>query len=283
MNIKRTLLSVLAAPLVMIGCGGGSDGITTDTSSNENADGEVMAVALLSGSGYEKADDTAQATSEAEANMNAAIVKNISEKVESQLNTMLENGEIEMDDETGMTKDINAGFNFKRGFFLDVVDERLPFAGGEMALNGGVDLTIKYLGGGKLALVATGTLTSALEGVEKSGVIKELPYSLVLEGSNQMKLDGSFAVTIKRWKVSNMSADLTSYVVDSDVTATGTISDRSVTAAVNMMDLSLSISNPNILQNASAFTVKCSGDITFDMGNQTLASCKIAETCLFCE
>lgn len=282
MNIKKTLLSVLAAPLVMIGCGSGTDGVTTETGSNEKADGEVVAVALLS-SGYDKADDAAEVTSEVEANMNAAIAKNISEKVEGQLNTMLENGEIEMEDEDGMTKDINAGFNFKRGFFLDIVDERLPFAGGEMVLNGGVDLTIKYLGGGKLALVASGTLTSGLEGVEKAGVIKDLPYSLTLEGSNQMELNGSFAVTIKRWKVSAMSADITSNVVGSDVTATGTISDRSVTAAVNMMDLSLSIANPNILQNASAFTVKCSGDITFDMGNQTLASCTIAETCLSCE
>jgi len=83
MKKKGTLLSILPALFIMFGCGSAMDSASTEASSADNADREVLTAALLGGAGGSEAQDAAQVTSEVEASVNAAVAKNLSEKVEA--------------------------------------------------------------------------------------------------------------------------------------------------------------------------------------------------------
>lgn len=275
-GFKKRLLAVIAAPLIFIGCGSSTGGITGGASNNgATNDGEVVATALLGGDAETTGD-----------NMNAAIAENLSQKVEEQLNLMLENGDINMDQietEYSASKAINGGFNLKRGFFLDIVDEAIPFAGGQMILNGTVNLSLKYMGGSKLGLVATGDLTSKLQDVQKTGYVAELPYTLALNGTTDLGLTGTFSVTIKWFKVTSMSADIKAAVESSDVIAHGDIDGRAVDATVDLVNLSIGIANADILHAPKAFVVSCTGDMSFKVNDNEIAACKMASACNKCE
>ncbi len=280
-RVRNAFLSVISAVLFAAGCGtAGGDLSDIDSEGASGTDNDVLVSTLVGGADSDDAEATA------EEGMNAAIAKNLSDKVEAELNRMLDDGELDVDEldaEFQASKAINAGFNFKKGLFLEIVDEAVPFAGGEMLLNGGVNLTLRYLGGSRLAIVADGELSATLDGVEQVGVIRDLPYRLALSGSNTMDVNGSFSVTIKSFRVKEMGADLTARVVDSNVTATGEIAEKAISAKVDMMDVSIAIANHAIMTAPKAFSIECSGEVTFDLGNKELASCVISPTCRKCE
>lgn len=282
--MRNHFMTMTAAPLLVVGYREPIKGFTY----TRGNDAEVVAAAFLGGDDTfeHEAIGVAGATGEIEAYMNGKIAETISLKVGEQLNQLLDTRELNVDELESASmqgKDVNVGFNWNRRFFVELADERIPFANGETILNGGVNLTMKYLGGGKFTLIASGDFNAELDGIEREGSVRDIPYALSLDGSNTLGVYGSFGVTIKRWKVHTMSATLTATVVDSNVVATGEIADRSVTATVDTMDLSLKIGNNDILGHPKAFGVTCSGNISMRLNDDTIASCAIASSYTACK
>lgn len=223
--------------------------------------------------------------------LNSEITKAIAQKVEEELNANLEDPELqaalaeaETEAEEGydIQKDVRVGFGSK-GLTVFIEDEEIPFAGGSMLLNGEVGLRLRIKAGWRIDVVASGELTSLLKDVKRVGTVEGLPYSLSLDGSNKMNIDGTFSVVIKSWKIKSMTADIVSKITQSNVIATGTIADKGVTGTVNMMDVGLRIANPDILKDADNFSVKCFGDIETLINGSVISSCALAESCLSCQ
>lgn len=280
--MKKLILSLLAGiPLAIAGCGGASD----LTGSDEVTDGEIMAVALT-GSG---ASGTEEVTVEAQADMNAQIMGTVSKKIAEQLDAEMESEEFrlayeqaEAEAASDLTKDVSVGISLK-GLVISISDEELAFAGGSMLLNGDLTAKLKFRGRGTLALEIAGELTSELRNIERSGFIKDIPYSLSLEGTNVLGLDGALAVTIKNWKVSALTADFKAGVVESNVIAMGSIADKQVVGAVDMSDVAIALTNPDVLKHPEAFTAACSGEISTKVNDNVVAACTMDPSCLACK
>lgn len=283
--MKRTLLCLLGVvAFVAAGCGSTSEGTLggADNSAGEVSEGQLAGI-IMTGSGSSGA-----VVDESQADLNAQISKALSQRVEEELNAQLKDPEIQAelaaaeDAGTDISKDVRVGLGSK-GITVFIEDEELPFAGGTMILNGEMGLKLRFRPGFKIDVVASGELTSELKDVQRAGETGGLPYVLALNGSNKMSLDGVFSVTIKKWKVSDMSAELISKIVASDVKAEGSIAGRAVAGTVNMMDVGLQISNPKILSDPDNFAIQCSGNIEAKINDKTIGVCKLAPTCLSCE
>lgn len=288
--MKKTLFAFVAGiPLMIAGCGGnlGDLGGSEGTSPAEN---EAMAVALIGSGGESVVGDVEGSegvTGQAQADMNAKILESVALKVEERLNEEMESEEfrneiLNAEDEASVSKDISVGFGLK-GLSVYIEDEEVPFAGGTMMLNGEMGLRLRYLGGGELALEADGELLSDLDGVERAGYIREIPYYLSLDGTNYMGMEGSFRIKIKRWRVKSMSADFTASIISSDVTATGSIADKSVVGTVDLVDMSINLSNDNLLTDAKNFDVTCTGSIETSVNDEVLAACTVDPSCKSCK
>lgn len=276
--MKKGLLWVMvAAPLVFGACGANIDdgtGMNAEPASGEDAvlGGEASAVAIAGGGSL------------ATDNMNSAITEKLALKLEEQLNDMLANGELEIpEDEAEVAKDVRVGFDLFKGFTLIVQDEAVPFAGGEMLLNGQLSVKLRLRGAGTIALEMNGELISTLQDVKREGDVEGIPYSLALNGDNKLGIDGAFSVTIKKWKVSAMSAELTSGIKESDVKAIGTVGDRSVVGAVDMMDVSIQVKYPDILKAPKDIDIICNGEISISVNENVISSCTLAEECNACK
>ncbi len=280
--MKKLILSLLAGiPLAIAGCGGASD----LTGSDETTDGEIMAVALT-GSGTSGAEEVAAG---AQADMNAQIMGAVSKKIAEQLDAEMESEEFrlafeqaEAEAASDVSKDVSVGISLK-GLIVSISDEELAFAGGSMLLNGDLTAKLKLRGRGTLALEIAGELTSELKNIERSGFIKDIPYSLSLEGTNVLGLDGALAVTIKNWKVSALTADFKAGVVESNVIARGSIADKQVVGAVDMSDVAIALTNPDVLKHPEAFTAACSGEISTKVNDNVVAACTMDPSCLACK
>ena len=88
---------------------------------------------------------------------------------------------------------------------------------------------------------------------------------------------------IKMFRVESLSAKLTAGIVSSDVTATGMIADRSISGSVDMVDVAVVLSNPNILKDADNISVACRGEIFTKFNDDQVAGCTLAPSCLKCE
>jgi hypothetical protein len=136
---------------------------------------------------------------------------------------------------------------------------------------------------GTIALEMSGELISTLNGVQREGDAEGIPYSLALNGDNKLGIDGAFSVTIKKWKVSAMSAELTAAIKESDVKAIGTVGDRSVVGAVDMMDVSITVAYPDILRAPKNIDIICNGEISVSVNDNVISSCALAEECNACK
>jgi len=284
-KMRNFLMTSTAAPLLVVGYREPFHGYGYDYDRGyTHAEGaDVVAAALLGGGETfeDEAIGTAGATGQIEASINGRIAEAISLKLEEHLNEMLEAGTLNVDElESAFIqgKDVNTDFDWPREFFAEVTYEHIPFARGEITLGGGVDVTMKYIGGGRFTLITNGNVSVELEGIEKEGLVRDIPYALSLDGSNTFGVDGSYTVMINRWRVRDMRADLTAKVVDSNITATGNVADRSVTATVGTMNLALKITNYDILRHPRSFGVQCSGDISMNLNDGVPASCAIASS-----
>ncbi len=284
--MKKTIYALFASlPMVVVGCGTGTDGIQS-TEGSAMGEGEVMAVALT-GSGRSGESEDGSFAEETQADVNAKIMEAVSVKIEEELNMMLEDEEFlaeleEAELEAGAAKDVSVKLGLK-GLTVSIRDEAIPFAGGALMLNGDIGLKLALRSRGTIAIEATGDLTADMDKVTREGEIKGIPYSLSLEGRNYMDMEGSIAVEIKSFKIKNMSADFRAGIVNSDVTATGTIADKSVTGSVDMVDVAIRLANADVLKNPGNFSVTCSGAIETSLNDNVVASCEIDDDCLGCK
>lgn len=237
---------------------------------------------VMTGSGL-----TGDVENEAEADMNAAIAKAVADKVEAEINAGLENGDFdqaiaEADESEGIDKSFRVGFG-TRGLTVFMEDEQVPFAGGQMLLEGQIGLRLKFKLGGKIDIVASGELVAELQNVERTGYIREIPYELSLNGANKMELSGTFGLTFKGFKVQSMSLDLNSGITDSDVVASGTVGDKTVVGSVDMVNVGIRMYNADILHTPKANALTCSGSISTKINDDVIGLCEIAEGCLGCK
>ena len=277
--MKRIILpALLAVSIGSVGCGSGLKGTPTTTGTQD--DGEIATLVMVGGG------ETTTEAAETEMNMNYRIAEVVAEKVRNELDAQLESGDlsslVDQDGALLSEKDIRFGLG-NRGLSVFIEDEEVPFAGGTMILNGEVGLKLKIHGFRKLELIASGQLTSELDGVERSGAIKDIPYTLALYGDNTMEMEGSFLIGIKRWKVNEMSASLKSSIVESDVTAVGSIADRIVSGSVDMVDVAVTMSMEDLLNQPKNVKISCEGYIATSMNENELAECEIASSCLACD
>jgi hypothetical protein len=275
---------VAGVPLAIAGCGGNL-GEMAEGKGESPMENEALAVAVVGGAST--MEGSGEVTGQAQSDMNAKILESVASKVEELLNAEMENEEfrdeiLQAEAQASVSKDVKVSLGFK-GLRVDIIDEIIPFAGGTMTLNGDVALKLRYTGGGTIALEADGELLSDLDGVERAGVIRDIPYYLSLQGSNVMGMDGAFKVTISKWKVSNLSADFTISIINSDVTAKGIIDDKSVVGSVNFVDMSIGLTNANLLKNPQDFNVECTGTIETLINEDPVVSCTIDPSCKGCE
>lgn len=281
--MKKVIMSLMGtAALIFGGCGGSLDGTNLgDASNNGTTTEDQVAGLVITGSGI-----IGDAADEAQADLNAQVTKAIADQIESEINAQLEDEEFQAElaaaDDPELAKDVRVGLGI-RGITVFIEDESVPFAGGEMLLNAEVGLKLKFRPGFRIDVVASGEMTSELVDVQREGYIEGFPYSLALNGTNKMSLDGMFSITIKNWKVSAMQANLASKIVASNVEAVGEIADKGVRGSVDMMDVGLTITNPDVLKRPGDFTIKCSGDIEARINDRAIALCSLAETCLSCK
>ncbi len=281
--MKKVLMSLVSmTALVIAGCGSGMNGAGFgDESNNGSTTEEQVAGLVITGSGL-----IGDGADESQADLNAQLTKAIAEQVESEINAQLEDEEFQAElaaaDDPELAKDVRVGLGI-RGITVFIEDESVPFAGGEMLLNAEVGLKLKFRPGFRIDVVASGEMTSELVDVQRAGYIEGFPYSLALNGTNKMSLDGMFSITIKNWKVSAMQANLSSKIVASNVEAVGEIAEKEVRGSVDMMDVGLAITNPDVLKRPGDFTIKCTGDIETRINDRTIGLCKLAETCLSCQ
>ncbi len=285
---KGIITAAAVVPLAFAaGCGGslGSTDDTADLTDGTATDNEIISVAVV-GSGatnpFDGDADAQEFTDQTQADMNAKIMEAVSQKVEAAINDELMAMEEEAAMDPSAAKDISVGLG-DRGLSLFIEDEVVPFAGGTMTLNGEVGLRLKFHSWSKLSLIASGELTSQLEGVERSGLIRDIPYSLSLDGSNDMEMEGAFTAQIKRWRIKSLKADLSSSIVDSDVVASGTIGDRAASGAVNMVDVSVRAVNNDVLANGQAFDMSCTGTVETMVNDDVIAACQIDPSCKGCQ
>ena len=281
-TLKKAVLSIVAiAPLAVAGCGTAGTGDLNDQAGASPTDGEVVAVAIAGGASAE-AEEAGQAfAGEAQADMNAAVAQALSTKIEAAVNEELARMEAEEGD-AGIEKEISVGLG-ERGLSVFVDNEVLPFAGGTMTLNGELGLKLRFSGLSKISLVASGGLTAQLDGVQRAGEVRGIPYELTLEGSNEMAMDGQFSMQIKRWKVAGMTADFSSKIVSSDVTATGTIAGRTATGSVDMVNVAVALTNGDVLHQPGAFAVSCTGTMATRINGNVFASCELDSSCRGCK
>ena len=284
---KFLCLVSLVLPLALFGCsssGGLGDG-SNDSAADTTSEAGITGVAIT-GVGL-----TGEVEGESEADMNSAVAKAVAAKVEEELNAQLESGAFDEDmlaaEEAGdesadATKSFRVGLG-SRGITVYMDDEKIPFAGGQMLLDGEIGLRLKFKIGGKIEIVASGQLTSELQNVLRDGFIKDIPYSLSLSGANKLDLNGTFGITVKWFKVSAMSMDLRSSIVDSSVVATGTVADRSVEGTVDMVNVGIRLVNTDILHSPKANSLSCSGSISTKINDNVLGLCDISESCLGCK
>lgn len=278
--MKKLILSLLAGvPLIITGCGSAEN----LTGTEEQNDGEIMAVALTG------AGSTDEAMAEAEADINAQMMGKVSQKVEEYLNDEMQTEEFQLAFEQAQSelaaspsKDVSVGISLK-GLVVKMTDEVIPFANGSMLLNGDLSVKLKIRAGGKLALETSGELQAELQGVERSGLINGIPYFLSLDGSNILGIDGALTVTIKSWKIASMSADFTAAIEESNVTATGTIDNKSVVGKVDLSDVSIALSNPDVLHAPKNFSAACSGIISTTVNDKLVAGCTMEPSCKACK
>lgn len=279
-KVKKALLSAIAiVPIAVAGCGTAGTGDLTDDSSAASTGGEAVAVAVAGGGLAEEVGG--EMVEGAQADMNAAMLNVISEKVEAAVNEELAKMEAE-EGSADLSKEISVGLG-ERGLTLFIEDEIIPFAGGTMAMDGEVGLRLRFNGLSSISIVASGTLTSALDGVERAGEVRGVPYSLTLAGASEMKMDGAFTVKIKRWKVDSMAADFSSRIVGSDVVATGVVDGHSVAGSVDMVNVAVRLTNGDILRQPGAFAVSCTGMMATRINGNVFASCDIDESCRGCK
>ncbi len=280
MNRTVTLL-VVTGVLALSGCGGGS--VASDEGGVAMAGNDAVAIAVT---GSSDATDEAQEEEIAQADMNARIMEAVASKVEEELNAELaaaqESGELtEEDIEASPEKAVGVGLSLK-GLTVNIVDERIPFAGGRMVLNGQLGVKLKLRGFGQIALETNGNLISKLEGVQRTGTIREIPYSLALNGTSTMEVRGAFVATVQFWKVKSLAAEFRSAIVDSDVVATGTVGTEGATGSVEMADVAIELTNADILHQPKAFTTECSGRIETRLNDNMVAGCTIDASCRAC-
>ena len=115
--------------LALSGCGGTG----AFTSEEDVTDNEILSVNFTDGYALLISD------MEVSDGMNASIAKAVSEKVKNELEEQLANGDLDEfllengdDEDLATSKDISAGFDFRKGFFVIMQDERVQFAGGEL-------------------------------------------------------------------------------------------------------------------------------------------------------
>lgn len=248
------------APLVVTG--------TKSTGNlNEVTDAEILSVALT-GTGNDRSVETgvtgAPFVEETGTDMNALIMEAVSTRVEKALDTFLNdvkrNG-ILLEDLTDEAKrDIDVGSDL-RGFTVFIDNVTIPITGGSLTLNGDLGIKVHYLGHELLSLETTGELTTGLVHVVRKGVVSRIPYALTLDGSNRIDLNGSFVAKIRRWKTRSMNADLSAAIVESDVTAMGSIGDRTIQGSVDSMNVLYTIESEDIVRHPSNLRVVCTGDI----------------------
>lgn len=278
-TLKKAVLSIVAiAPLAVAGCGSAGTGDLNDQAGALPTDGEVVAVAIAGGASTEAGTAFAE---EAQADMNTAVAQAISAKVEAAVNEELARMEVE-EGEAGLEKDISVGLG-ERGLSVIVDNEVVPFAGGAMTLSGELGLRLRFNGLSSISLVASGELTAMLDGVQRAGEVRGVPYELTLAGQNEMSMNGQFTMQIKRWKIAGMSADFTSKIVDSDVTATGTIAGRTATGSVEMLNVAMMLTNGDVLHQPGAFAVSCTGTMATSINGNVFASCELDSSCRGCK
>lgn len=279
--MKKILrLFALILPLIAMGCG--STGNSTNESESQSPEDASITGLVITGAGL-----TGDIGNEAEADMNVALAKAVADKVESEINAGLESGDfdqamLEADEDSVANKDFRVGLG-TRGITVFMVNEKVPFAGGEMLLNGEIGLTLKFKIGSRIDIIASGELTSELQNIERSGYIKDVPYELSLNGSNKMELSGTFGLSFKGFKVKSMSLDLASTITDSDVVATGTVGEQTVVGTVDMVNVGIQMHNADILHTPKANELTCSGNISTEINDHTIGLCEVSENCLGCE
>ena len=283
-KMKKIILSTLAVvPFMIAGCGGNID----DTGAKTEND--AVALAVTGGTAGDATESNAVGAEMQQA-ANAKVAEVVSKKVEEEVNAFLEeaeaNGEldamVEEDLAAGAEKDITVGLG-GRGLSVFITDEVVPFAGGTMALDGEVGLKLRFNSWSSISLVASGELSSSLDGVESNGDVKGIPYSFSLHGSSDLDMSGAFTAKIKRFRIKSMQANLTMAIVDSDVTATGAVGDRSVSGTVDMVDVALSIMNDDVLSQPEAFSIECRGRVETAVNDDTVAVCELDESCRGCK
>jgi hypothetical protein len=283
-KMKKIFLSTLAiVPLMIAGCGG-SVGET-----GANTENDAVAVAVTGGTG-EEATESGAVGAEMQQAANAKVVQMVSKKVEEEVNAFLEeaeaNGELEAmveeDLAAGTSKDITVGLG-GRGLSVFITDEVVPFAGGTMALDGEVGLKLRFNSWSSISLVASGELSSALEGVESNGDVRGIPYSFALQGSSDLDMSGAFTAKFRRFRIKSMKADLSMAIVESDVTATGSVGDKSVSGTVDMVDVALSLINEDVLNHPEAFSIECRGRVETAVNDDTIAVCELDPSCRGCK
>nr|HPQ81772.1 hypothetical protein [bacterium] len=250
----------------------------TDEQSAVSPGSDAFAGSFAGGGPMDEAGD--EFAEGAQADMNVAMMNVLSEKVEAAVNEELARMEVE-EGEAGSGKDIRVGLG-ERGLTLFIEDEALPFASGTMALDGQVGLRLRFNGFSGVSVIASGTLTSSLQGVERTGEVRGIPYELTLEGGSEMKVDGAFTMRIRNWRVDEMGADFSSRIVRSDVVATGTIAGQSAQGSVDMVNVAVRLENDDILRQPKAFAVSCTGTMATRINGNVFASCNIDESCLGC-
>ncbi|MBT3180902.1 MAG: hypothetical protein HN337_00165 [Deltaproteobacteria bacterium] len=284
--MRKTFMAVMASlPIMVVGCGSGS-GDLGEMDTGDYTEGEIMAVALTGGAASD-ATEEADLAEETQSDMNVKAMEVVSQRIEEELSLYLEDEDFrsaleEAQLEADASKDVSVQFGWK-GLKVAIEDEEVPFAGGSMILNGDLGLKLRLRSRNEIALEADGELSSMLQGVERSGEVRGMPYYLSLDGVTQMDVDASFAVTIKRWKIRSMTANFDAAIVGSDVTATGSIADRSVTGSVDMVDVGISLFNDDILAHPKDFDIECSGVIETSVNGEVLAACEISQSCNGCK
>ena len=278
---KKVLLSVIAiAPLAVAGCGTGVTDDLTEGAAGTSGEGEAVAVAIAGGGSELAGEASEEFASSAQADMNAAVAQVLSTKIEAAVNEEL--ARMEAEEGVDASKDLRVGLG-ERGLTLFVDNEIIPFAGGTMALNGELGLKLRFPSFSEIQLVVGGGMMSTLDGVVRAGEVRGIPYELTLAGDSDMRMDGKFTMKIKSWKVSGMSANLTSAIVDSNVTATGMIADREAVGTVDMVNVSVKLANPDVLKNPGAFSAACTGTMATSVNGNVFASCDIDAACRGCK